>query len=574
MILTKLCELAHSEGLLTNPDYEPKPVAWIIVVGDGGTLLDVIPTTGSDANGRKKARPKVFQIPRRTGRTSATVADFMVDKSEYVLGVEPDGKRSDEELRMRLGLFRLCVQEAVAAIESPALVAVEAFLESDAEKGRAAERIAQLRYKSNDLFAFEYRGQLVHELPVIQEYYSRSRRTSAESGTQCLICGAIAVAVDKHPPVKIPGGTSSGVALVSFNSDAFESYGLSRNENAPVCRDCADAYTTALNRLLDKSYPDPRRSGETLPQRFVRLSPDTTAIFWADEEATILDLLTNFFDAPRVESVAALLEAPHKGCMPGSLTNRFYCLILSGGQGRAVLRGTHTGTVAQVRKNMRAYFESIDVGAEQPLPLFILLRGLVLQGKTENLPPGLASEVFLAIVFGLKFPQTLLARVVERCRAERKVTRERAAVLRAYSIRNFRWEEVNVGLDKDNIRPGYRLGRLMAVLERVQGSVQNNPNKTIVDRYYGAASTRPATVFPRLLALAQHHVAKLKGGLAVFYQRQLGEVMDGLPSFPATLSLEEQGLFALGYYHQRQEFYKRAESAPADGNENEKVGAA
>jgi CRISPR-associated protein Csd1 len=226
-----------------------------------------------------------------------------------------------------------------------------------------------------------------------------------------------------------------------------------------------------------------------------------------------------------------------------------------------------------VEENMRAYFESIDVGAEQPLPLFILLRGLVLQGKTENLPPGLASGVFLAIVFGLKFPQTLLARAVERCRAERKVTRERAAALRAYLIRNLRWE-VNVGLDKENNRPGYRLGRLMAVLERVQGAAQNNPNKTIVDRYYGAASTRPATVFPRLVALAQHHVAKLTGGLTVFYQKQLGEVMDSLSSFPATLSLEEQGLFALGYYHQRQEFYKKAETGHADGNENEKGEAA
>ena len=573
MILTKLRDLAHREGLLTNPDYEPKPVAWIIVVGDGGTLLDVIPTTGSDADARKKARPKVFQIPRRTGRTSAAVADFMVDKSEYVLGVEPDGKRSDEELRMRLGLFRQCVQDAVAAIESPALVAVEAFLESDAERGRAGERIVQFGYKSNDLFAFEYRGQLVHELPAIQAYYSRYRRTSAVNGTQCLICGAIASAVDKHPAVKIPGGTTSGIALVSFNSDAFESYGLSRNENAPVCRDCADAYTTALNRLLDKSYPNPRRPGETLPQRLVRLSPDTTAVFWADEETTILDLLTSFFDAPRVENVKTLFEAPHKGRMPHSPSNRFYCLILSGGQGRAVLRGTHTGTVAHVEGNMRAYFESIDVGAEQPLPLFILLRGLVLQGKTENLPPGLASEIFLAIVFGLKFPQTLLARVVERCQAERKVPRERAAVLRAYLIRNFR-SEVKVGLDKDNMRPGYRLGRLMAVLERVQGSAQNNPNKTIVDRYYGAASTRPATVFPRLLTLAQHHVAKLKGGLEVFYQKQLAEVMDGIESFPPILSLEEQGLFALGYYHQRQEFYKRAESGPADGNEHEKGEAA
>jgi CRISPR-associated protein Csd1 len=189
----------------------------------------------------------------------------------------------------------------------------------------------------------------------------------------------------------------------------------------------------------------------------------------------------------------------------------------------------------------------------------------VLQGKLENIPAGLETEVFLGIVFGGRFPRTLLARAVERCRAEQKVTRERAAIVRAYLIRNED-VEVKVGLDRENASAGYRLGRLLAVLERVQGSAQNNPNKTIVDRYYGAASTRPATVFPRLIPLAQHHLAKLSGGLAAFYQSQLGEVIGELAEVPATLDLQQQGLFALGYYHQRQEFYKKQEK-PANAND-------
>jgi CRISPR-associated protein Csd1 len=130
-------------------------------------------------------------------------------------------------------------------------------------------------------------------------------------------------------------------------------------------------------------------------------------------------------------------------------------------------------------------------------------------------------------------------------------------------IRNLNGE-INVALDVENSKAGYRLGRLMAVLERIQGAAQNNPNKTIVDRYYGAASTRPATVFPRLLALAQHHLAKLAGGSEAFYQKKLGDVIDGIaPPIPSTLSLEEQGLFALGYYHQRQDFFKKNVGEPA-----------
>jgi len=576
VILEMLCDLARREGLLANPDYEPKPVAWIIAVGDGGKLTEVIPTVGADEVD-KKARAKVFQVPRRLGRTSSPVADFMVDKSEYVLGVEPDGKRSPDDLKVRMLLFQSSVSEALRATETRALAAVDAFLKNDTERERAVERVSSAGYASNDLFAFEYSGELVHELPEVREYFSRFRRTSPEEGAQCLICGAVAPPVAKHPTVKIPGGTTSGIALVSFNSDAFESYGLSRNENAPVCRNCADAYTTALNRLLSDRYPDPVHAGEMLPRRFVRLSPDTTAIFWADREASVLDLLTSYFDAPRAEAVADLLQAARKGTMPSILSNRFYCLVLSGGQGRAVIRGMHAGTVGEVEENVRCYFESVAIGSEQPMPLRRLLEGIVMpskRDKLDNLPPGIATEVFWAIIFGMRFPRTLLAMAVGRCKAERRVTRERAALLRAYIIRNLNGD-IDVALDIENLRAGYRLGRLMAVLERIQAVAQNNPNKTIVDRFYGAASTRPGTVFPRLLALSQHHLAKLTGRTVTYYQRLLGEVIDGIaPPFPPTLNLEDQGLFALGYYQQRENFFKKreepaVEESTVEGNGDE-----
>jgi CRISPR-associated protein Csd1 len=226
-----------------------------------------------------------------------------------------------------------------------------------------------------------------------------------------------------------------------------------------------------------------------------------------------------------------------------------------------------------LERSMGAYFESIDIDSEGPLPLRRLLEALVLQRKLDNLPPQLATDVLMAVLFERKFPQTLLARAVGRCRAEQKVPCERAAILRAYLIRNLK-QEVSVGLDKTNTSVGYRLGRLMAVLERAQDAAQGNPNKTIVDRYYGAASTRPGTVFPRLVALAQHHIAKLTGGLAAFYQSRVGEVMDGIAGFPATLSMEQQGLFALGYYHQRQDFYKKTDAGAGKSDTGSEKGEA
>ncbi|MEO8663480.1 MAG: type I-C CRISPR-associated protein Cas8c/Csd1 [Bryobacteraceae bacterium] len=548
MILSSLAELARSEHLLDNADYEPKPVAWILSVGEGGHFIDATPTAAED--GRGKARAKIMEIPRRKGRTVAAVADFAVDKSEYVLGVEPDGKRAVEELQIRRSLFRQEIADAAREVPIPPLLAVEAFLANDTERDRAANAVAAAKYASNDLFAFEFEGRFVHDLPEVKRYFSRLRRATQQGNAQCLVCGSSGSVAKKHPSIQLPGGTTSGVALVSFNSDAFESYGLSGNGNAPVCQDCADAYTTALKRLLTDRYPDPTHPGRNLAPRFVRLSSDTTAVFWSDRPFGILDLLTNYFAAPTPDSVKGLLESPRSGRASGALTNRFYCLILTGGQGRAILRGLHTGTVDQIETNLAAYFESVDIGSPAPLPLTWLMRSLVLQGKLENLPPALVTDVFLAIIFGRRFPQTLLARAVSRCRAERKVTRERAAILRAFIIRNTPME-VTVGLDISNPSEAYRLGRLMALLERIQGAAQNNPNKTIVDRYYGAASTRPGTVFPRLIASAQHHLSKLTRGLAAFYQTELGDVVNGLSTFPATLSLENQGLFALGYYHQR-----------------------
>lgn len=565
MILSSLRELATREDLLKDADYEPKAVAWILSIGEGGRFLGATPTTGEDSRG--KARAKVLAIPRRKGRTSAAVADFAVDKSEYVLGVEPEGKRKPAELQARLDLFRYELEKAADRTKLPALAAVCAFLSNSEERAKAAESVPG--YAPNDLFAFEYEGSLLHDFSAVKDYFSTLRQRVKQGNAQCLVCGASTDISRKHPSVQLRGGTTSGVALVSFNSDAFESYGLDGNDNAPVCQDCADAYTTALKRLLSDRYPDPKTAGGTLPRRFVYLSSDTSAVFWSDREATVLDLLADYFAAPNADSVRALLESPHKGRQPAGLSNRFYCLILTGGQGRAVLRGMQTGLVAEIESNIADYFRAIDVGSVFPVSLLGLLRSLVLQGKLENLPPALSTDVFLAIVFGRKFPLTLLARAVARCRAERAVTRERAAALRAYLIRNNKDLEITVALNTQNQNPAYLLGRLMALLERIQGSAQNNPNKTIVDRYYGAASTRPVTVFPRLISNAQHHLAKLKRGLAVFYHGQLSEILDGLAAFPSTLDLEEQGLFALGYYHQRS--FRKPELEPAtSGLEAEK----
>jgi CRISPR-associated protein Csd1 len=564
LILSSLKDLAQREGLTEHLDYEPKLVAWVVSLDTAGHCVGLVPTAMPQG---PKGKPvaKTMQIPRRAGRTSGDLADFLVDKPEYVFGILPAGdvtEKRGQRLEPRRRLFLAEIERAAVATASAGLKAVAAFLQSDTERDKCIAMLQQQRYVSNDLVCFEVCGRLVHEEPQVRSYFSTQRAASGERIAQCVICGEPRPLVDKHPSVQVRGGSSSGIALVSFNSVAFESFGWERNENAPVCRDCAEGYTTGLRRLLSSRYPDPRHPGEFLPRRSVGLTGDTVAVFWADVEGESLEWFSDIFEKPDPQAVKSLLESPHKGRDAAKLSARFYCLLISGGQGRAMIRGMHIGVVGDIEANVREYFSTIAQFPGGPLPLFFLLRSLAVQGKVDNLPPSLAGEVFLAILFGLKYPFSLLTCAVQRCRAEQKVTRERAAMIQLYFQRNKNRQELTMGLNRESPDPGYRLGRLLAVLERLQTEPNRNLNQTIVDRYYGAASTRPVTVFPSLIHLAQHHAGKARN--PGFFQKEIGDVLDAVQSFPAHLSLEEQGLFALGYYHQRQEYFKKRENAPSE----------
>jgi CRISPR-associated protein Csd1 len=199
--------------------------------------------------------------------------------------------------------------------------------------------------------------------------------------------------------------------------------------------------------------------------------------------------------------------------------------------------------------------------------LFRLLVSVATQGKADNIPPNLGGELVRSVLSDLPYPQTLLAAAVRRIRAEHEITYARAALIKACINRARRYanpelkEELKMSLDEGNRNVGYRLGRLFAVLEKIQEEANPGINATIRDRYYGAAASNPVTVFSTLLRLKNHHVAKLENrGRAVNLEKRIGEIMDGIGDFPAQLSLTDQGRFAIGYYHQRQDFFKKTDN--------------
>jgi CRISPR-associated protein Csd1 len=580
MILNSLRELARRDRLVEEPAFQSMPVRWVITLDSEGKFLsleeaDVTPP----ATGKKKPKPqyKLREIPRRSGRTSGDKAEFLVDKSDYVLGVLPEEATSPKSETRRL-LFLKELQKAGTEIQDPVLLTVIRFLEDANQRESCIAKLKQSPFTSNDLFTFRVEGQMLEELRSVRDYWVRQMANAEEQQhlEQCLLCGEQKPLVDKHDLLKLPGAVTSGVALISANAGAFEKHGLEGNRNAPMCRECMVAYVNALRRCLDANYPNP--DGGSFSKQSVRLSDNTAAVYWDDSSSGLTGGLFGLNDGSP-KDVKALFDSAWKGLKPADFAARFYCLILTGSQGRASVRGMHTSTLGRVIENLSGesgYFECLRSAGflEEPAPIFSLIRSLAVQGKVETLPPSVAGELFLSAVMGVPLSHFFLSTTVGRIRAERQVPKARAALLHLYFQRSLKPMQRNVpmSLDVDSPEPAYRYGRLLAVLEYLQSrALGRKPNSTIVDRYYSAASTRPATAFPPLLALAQNHLRSVES--AGYFSKEIEQILSGLngaSGFKRTLNIEEQGKFALGYFHQKNFSRPKAahDAAPTNQNDN------
>jgi CRISPR-associated protein Csd1 len=298
---------------------------------------------------------------------------------------------------------------------------------------------------------------------------------------------------------------------------------------------------------------------------------DASTVFWAEKdsgaafEEAVLDFINPPPDNPDAgtQAVASLYRCVHDG-KPFTEDDgqRFHVLGLAPNAARIAVRFWHVASIAELGQAFYRYFEELKIerpsyDADKPLTLFRLLASTALLGKAENIQPNLAGDLMRAILTGGRYPETLMQSALRRIRAERDVNWGRAALLKAYLIRNLN-KEITVSLNEGNTDPGYRLGRLFAVLERVQERAQGNLNAAIRERYYGAFSSTPVTVLPLLMKLKNHHLAKLPNrGEAVNLEKLLGGVLDGLETVPPRLTLAEQAQFAIGYYHQRQAFFNK-----------------
>ena len=406
--------------------------------------------------------------------------------------------------------------------------------------------------------------------PFIQTAWENARNKSSEGGQTgiCLVTGKEAEISRIHKTIKgVPGAQSSGAALVSFNAPAFESYGKEQSYNAPVGKYAEFAYTTALNYLLNQ-------------REYTFQLGDSMIVYWA--ESAEEEYQAAFFGAAdpkpdNQEEIKGIFDNLKKG-MPVSVGNftldpdqRFYILALAPNAARLSVRFFYQDSFGNILKNLSVHYERMSIvkpswESREYMGVRDMLSETVNQNSKDKTPvPNMAAFVLQAILSGARYPASLYTDVLIRIRAEQgNVTWGRAGIIKAYLIRNGNWKEGEnyMGLNEESMEPAYVLGRLFSVLESIQMDANPGIKATIRDRYFNSACATPASIFPVLIKLKNSHMKKLerdKGSAKVYYEKLLTELMGKLDEYPKRLSLEEQGKFILGYYHQVQKKYEKKE---------------
>ena len=577
--LVRQYERLHANGEAPPYGYSRERITCALVLSHAGEPVAVSPLP--EACAQSPAR-RLCEVPHPVRRTSRPSANFLWDKTAYVFGVKrhPVTRKAcpanDEH-----DAFRELHEGLLAGVADEGLRALLRFLRAWDPNDYAALPHAEAMLGSNVIFGLEGERDWLHERPEAISVWAGHLARAQSPQSVCLVTGARAPIALVHPAVKGVRGThAAGAALVTFNIDTFESYGKIQGANAPISIQAAFAYSSALNALL--AFGSRRR---------IRIG-EMTVVFWAEaagDERTASEaerLLSGAMaeppaDAQAASAVALTLESIARGeplahatpqLPPGT---RLHILGLAANVGRLSVRLWHVDTLGALARRIVEHWDDLRIEPApwpEPPPARRLLYETARQRKAKRIPLALGPALLRAILNGTRYPRTLLGAVIARVRAEKAVTGAQAAICRACLARDhrlgFEREDAPVSLDRDEMHPAYRLGRLFAVYERVQRAALGAVNAGIRDRFYGAASATPATVFPLLARKCAHHLATLRKSehrrrLAHWYEREIDAILDGVgTAFPRSLRLEDQGRFALGYHHQRT--WKRDSGQAAD----------
>jgi len=539
MILEKLCEFAETVEDFPPPHFKKRSIDYLIEINEEGELLGF--TDVSDEG-------KIFiYADHLIGRTSQVKPHLLVDKASYVFGNIEEESLSSRQKKTKNEFYKL-ILESYQATSEQTIYSILKFLENTQVEDHIENDL-----KNNNWLAFRVNGKDPLKIGSIQEFWQKRQNKVANEKrsdfiSECLICGQEKVIADRDPEqfkLLRVGGQSGGSSLISANHKSFESYGLSGSYIASICFDCATQYGRAANYLIEKE------------KHRLKIG-DILYIFWTKNnlEFNGFELLEN----PEENELRNFLKSFKSGKKAYIDDEEFYCLALSANNSRTVVRDWISTTIENVEENINNYFREMKLD-DNKSDRYYGINSLVSQTafKFDDIKPIVAESLAAYAIKGSPLAAAVLFNTVKRIKAdvEFRVTRPRASLLKMYF--NSHPEggiKVKNKLNKKENSPAYLCGRLFSVIEIIQKKALPGIKSTIVDRYYGTASSAPASVFGNLIRKAQHHLAKLRKeesttGMYYWLQSELEDIMVELNDFPATLSLKEQGLFALGYYQQK-----------------------
>lgn len=596
--LTSLYEALAPKGEVPKEGWSREKISFALGIDENGDLLRITPLfkPGDMPKEKKKEEPQKMMVPIKVGNKSPK---FLWGNSGFILGAAND--KTPEKAKECFERNRQFHHQLLDKVDSPAAKAILNFFDGwEPEKTTENELVAQ--YASELLgsanMVFRFNGKFVHEIPELSAAWQTHYGAAQTEKEQCLITGMLDAIPETHPLIKgIQGAQSSGAALVSFNESAFCSYKKKQNQNAPVGKYAAFAYTTALNHLLED-------------RKNVHRIGDASVVCWAENaDKQYEDFAADLFfgdgdgdqsDEQWLSALQASVELLAKGlpCRELDLDpeRKFYILGISPNAARLAVRFFYCDSFGNIVKNIKAHYDRLEIVRPSYdkfpiLPLWKLLSATnrtikkkndngtnaersdsedsdKSKDKTQN--SAMAGAVARAVFSGGRYPASLLECTFLRIKAERNITRERAAIIKAYYLRNPNEkcpkEVLTVSLNENSKNIPYTLGRLFSVYEEIQkeANLRNpgNPgiNTTIKERYFGSAAAMPATVFPILSNLAQKHLRKLSDEQRVCLDKKVMTLKSVLgEQYPAHMSLPEQGSFDLGYYHQTQARYTKKE---------------
>ena len=566
--LTQHYEDLLKRGEIASQGWSPAKITYALCINADGELERIFSVEEEVPSGKKTVlQPQRITLPAAVKRSSNPMSNFLWDNSAYLLGV--DQKGNPERAKKCFDVAKERHHKLLDGLNSETARAILAFFDHwnpDEAKNHPAlqEKYEEITSGKNLLFRVE--GKYAQKDPEICAAWQRNLETNDPNAIrmQCLVTGRKEEIPLIHDSIKgVRNAQSSGAALVSFNAPAFCSYGKEQNHNAPVGKYAAFAYTAALNALL-ADYEHVMQIGDTTVVCWVEGGEPEYQDVWCASVGNESKTLTESDVMNAVKYLAAGQTYEPLALDP----NRpFYILGLAPNAARLSVRFFYRNTFGALMRNVNDHNERLKiVGAKyETIPLWALLQATVnMNSREKTASPAMAGATARAIFSGTRYPASLLESVMLRIRAERDITWNRAAILKAYYLKNEHKdcpkEVLTVSLNENSTNPAYTLGRLFAVYEAAQQAANPGINATIRDKYLNAASAMPASIFPILANLYQKHLRKLSTGQQIYYNKLVGQLKDILgEEYPVRLNLAQQGSFDLGYYHQMQKRYEKKE---------------